>query len=412
MKNISLFILILLFISCSQFSPLTNDTTNIKGNSMQLQTIFENPAILEQVRLSLKDNHSQYQPALIQLIIEADALLKTRPTSVMDKKQVPPSGDKHDYMSLARYFWPDPNKPDGLPYINRDGEVNPEIYSITDHENLLNLCSNVHTLSLAYYFTGEQKYAQHAATMIKVWFLNPETKMNPNLNFAQGIKGVNNGRPIGLIETRDIGLIAEAANLISSSKSWADKDQKELKQWFSQYLNWLLTSENGIEEAKTQNNHAVWFDVQISSVAIFAGREDVAKKIIEDSKEKRIKTQIDPDGSMPLELKRTLSKHYTLFTLQAFFKLASIGDRIGVDLWHYQTKDGRSIQKALEYTTPYILEKKEWQYKQIENYNWKHYYATYYQAHKVYGNKKYKDVMKKLSDQNTKNNRIHLLCGK
>jgi hypothetical protein len=384
----------------------------VQSASSQYRLIFENPATLAEVKKTLGDGSRKYSAALKQLIQDADASLRIAPLSVMEKAQLPPSGDKHDYMSLARYFWPNPKNTNGLPYIMRDGEVNPEIHTITDYGNFGKMLDSVHTLAMAYYFTGHEKYAEHAAKMIRVWFLDPDTKMNPNLNFAQAVKGLNTGRPTGLIETREIGLVADAVGLMAGSKAWTAEDQKGLEDWFAKYLDWLLTSPNGREESKKSNNHGLWFDVQITSVALFAGREDAARKILEEAKNNRIGIQIEPDGSMPLELARTTSKHYIRFTLEGFFRLASIGERVGVDLWNYETKDGRSLQKALEYPIPYILGKKEWQYKQIHDFQWNLYYPLYLQGSIVYKNAKYDDLLKVLSSEETEKSRLHLIFGR
>ena len=111
-------------------------------------------------------------PAFKQLLKEADKALQFGPVSVMEKKHTPPSGDKHDYMSLAPYYWPDPTKPDGLPYIRKDGQTNPEVKEYKDKEYQPQLCTDVQTLALAYYFSGEKVYAQHAAKLLRVWFLD------------------------------------------------------------------------------------------------------------------------------------------------------------------------------------------------------------------------------------------------
>jgi hypothetical protein len=387
-------------------------TRTIKSNTSKNGLIFENPSKLAEVKISIARGSKIYSAALKQLIWDADTSLRISPVSVMEKTQLPASGNKHDYMSLARYYWPDTTRPNGLPYTERDGVVNPEIYSITDYNNFGKMNTAVHTLALAYYFTGVEKYAGHAAKLIRTWFLDPATKMNPNLNFAQAIKGVNDGRPTGLIETREIGLVGDAAGLIHGSKEWTEIDQKGLKKWFSAYLDWLLTSPNGKGEAKSINNHGVWFDVQITSVALFAGRKDVAKQILEESKSKRIEKEIEPDGSMPLELARTISKHYIRFTLEGFFRLATIGERLGIDLWNYN-KNGRSLLRAIEYPIPFILGKMEWKFKQIYPFEWNLYYPLYLQASTVYKNKhtEYKSFLKNITDTKSEANRLHLILG-
>ena len=119
------------------------------------------------------------------------------PYSVMDKDIIPPSGDKHDYISQGPYWWPDTTKPDGLPYIRRDGVVNPEREKFTDRRNLSNLLEATDFLSKAYYFSEDEKYATKIIELLQVWFLNDATKMNPHLEYGQGIPGITEGRGIG-----------------------------------------------------------------------------------------------------------------------------------------------------------------------------------------------------------------------
>src|SRR3954468_7394630 len=190
------------------------------------------------------------QPAYEHLKSDADKALKAKPVSVMDKKLTPSSGDKHDYMSVAPYFWPDPTKPNGLPYIRKDGQVNPErTNNATDANASKEMMANVQTLTLAYYFSGNDAYADHAATLLRTWFLDPATRMNPNLNFGQAIPGVTPGRGIGIIDTVGLIGVVDSIGLLQSSKSWTDADQKGMVAWFDAYATWLQTSKNGKEEA-------------------------------------------------------------------------------------------------------------------------------------------------------------------
>jgi hypothetical protein len=206
-------------------------------------------------KLKLKD--ASLMPAYNQLLKDADKLLNYKPVSVMDKTDFPPSGDKHDYMSLAPYWWPDPTKPNGLPYIRKDGEVNPEVKNFPDKENMPKLCENIYTLSLAYYFSNNEKYSAHASKLLQVWFLDPATKMNPNLQYGQAVKGINDGRAEGIIDTRQFIFAIDGIELIKSSKSWSKQNQNDIKTWFSQFLTWLNTSKIGLDELNAKNNHGV-----------------------------------------------------------------------------------------------------------------------------------------------------------
>lgn len=322
------------------------------------------PAVMAQSKAALAAGDAALQPALKHLLGDADKRLKAHDSSVMDKEQVPPSGDKHDYMSQAPYYWKDTNSPDGK-YVRHDGERNPEIRGISDAGSFASVCSGVHTLGLAYYFTGDEKYAAKAAEMTRVWFLNPATRMKPNLNYGQGIPGETDGRPTGLIGARGLVDFVDGVGLLAGSKSWTEADQQGITDWVRQYFQWLTTSKIGLGEDAASNNHGTWYDVQAVSLALFIGDTGYAQNELQQARKKRIADQIQPDGKMPRELARTLSFNYSVFNLHAEIGLADLGDRAGVDLWHYQTTDGRGIQKALEFIAPYADPAHKWTYQQI-----------------------------------------------
>ncbi len=303
--------------------------------------------------------------ALLQLEREARQALKTGPFSVTTKGFVPPSGDKHDYMSLAPYFWPNPATSNGLPYIRRDGERNPEINKITDHRELGRLCGAVETLALAYYFKGEEAYAAKGVELLRAWFLDPATRMNPQLQFAQAVSGVNTGRGIGLIETVGLTKVVDAIGLLEGAKTWREADQRGLEDWFNQFLKWMRESKNGRDEAAAKNNHGTYYDVQAASFALFLGRKELAANILQTARQKRIAAQLQPDGRQPLELARTKSWSYSVMNLQGLMSLAKLGEHAGVDLWNYQTDDGRGIRQALNYLAPFALGEKSWPHQQL-----------------------------------------------
>jgi Alginate lyase len=319
---------------------------------------------LADVRASLGRGDDGLRPALAALEEDARKALALAPVSVMDKAVTPPSGDRHDYMSQAPYWWPDATTPDGRPYVRRDGERNPEIDRISDHDNLGRLASAVSTLGLAFYLTGHQPYASHAARLVRVWFLDPDTRMNPHLQFAQGIPGINDGRGIGIIETRGLPNLLDGIRLLSGSSAWTAKDESGLQEWMRAYLTWLLESPHGREEAVNGNNHETWYDVQVASMALFTGQPALARRTLERSRQ-RIARQIEPDGRQPRELERTRAWSYSVFNLTAFFHLAALGDQTGVELWDHRTLDGRGLRQALDFLVPYASGERPWPYPQI-----------------------------------------------
>jgi hypothetical protein len=299
---------------------------------------------------------------------QADVLLGMKPVSVMDKAFTPVSGNKHDYMSQAPYFWYDSTKPNGLPYMRKDGVRNPEIYKITDRTYLGKLDDASRVLSLAWYVTGEEKYADKAAVLLRTWFLDEATKMNPHLEYGQAIPGVNTGRGIGIIETVALTGIADAAGLLIGSKSWTKADHKSLQQWYSQYLNWLLTSKNGSEEHKAKNNHGTWYYAQAIDFALFTGDKTKARQLVEESK-KRLDSQLTKEGKQPLELERTNGLGYSTMNLRGWFTVATLAEKTGIDLWRYQTPQAVGISTALNWLAPYAMGEKIWEYQQISKYN-------------------------------------------
>jgi len=247
----------LLLLAC--FAPGFAPAKGAQTSSDLPDAIYADPHVLADAKAKFLAGDALLKPALNRLMTEAQAALRSKPVSVMDKNRVPPSGDKHDYMSQAPYFWRDTNSPDGR-YIRRDGERNPESGKDSDAGRLGRVCSDVHTLALAFYFTGDDAFAAHAAELLRVWFLNPATRMNPNLNFGQGIPGEVKGRPMGIIGTRGFVGLVDALRLLAKSKSWTADDQKGMVAWMTQYLNWLQTSKIGIGEGNATNNHGTFYE--------------------------------------------------------------------------------------------------------------------------------------------------------
>jgi len=298
-------------------------------------------------------------------IAAADKAMREGPFSVMQKSVVPPSGNKHDYMSRAPYFWPDPSKPDGLPYIRRDGEHNPEIKKIPDHDLMNRMGEDARSLALAYYYTGNTAYAERAALLLRTWFLDPATRMNPNLEFGQGIPGINTGRGIGLIETRFLMSALDAVGLLEGSSTWNVADQQGIETWVGQFLHWMRTSDKGKDEDAAKNNHGTWYDLQVTDYALFLGDKQLAIDTLNRVKTKRIAVQIEPDGREPLELARTNAFSYSIGNLDGLMQLAWLGQQVGVDLWNFKTSDGRCIRAALDFLLPYALGSKPWDYQEI-----------------------------------------------
>ena len=354
---------------------LTLAATDVRADSLRVFTLL--PEALANAKERLSEGDPQLQPALEKLLAEADAALEEGPFSVTDKPNPPPSGDPHDYLSFGPYWWPDTTKADGLPYIRRDGERNPETRTgASDTHRLGRMTSAVETLALAYYLTGEERYAAHAARLLRTWFLDPATRMNPHLEYGQAIPGITEGRGsrgIGIIETVRLIPVVDAVGMLAFSDPasgagqaiWTDEDQQGMEAWFSDYLTWLLTSAKGLDEFRYFNNHGTWYDAQVAQFALFTGKPDVAQAMIESAGRWRIDGNILLDGRQPHELARTRSFDYSVYNLRALFVLAALGERLGVDVWHYRPEAGGGLRQALDYLAPYADPKRAWPHEQI-----------------------------------------------
>lgn len=301
-----------------------------------------------------------------KLIENADEIVSNKTLyTVMEKKQTPPSGDMHDYMSLAIYFWPDPNKPNGLPYIRKDGQINPEVEDYKDKANINQMIKTIEVTSLAYYFSDDKKYSQKAIAQLRAWFLDPATRMNPNFNFAQAVKGLNDGRGVGIIECREFIKVINGIGLIKSDPSWTKQDQEAIEKWFTDFLTWFTTSKNGIDEMKSKNNHGVWYDAQKLGYSLFTHNKEIALSTI-NSVQNRLEMQMDETGFFPEEMARTISLHYSAFIIEPLFMIAQMSDKVGVDMWNYTSSKGKSIKKGFEVLMPYLAKEKEWTGQQIK----------------------------------------------
>lgn len=300
--------------------------------------------------------------------VEADKILKDKyKYSIIYKKAVPPSGDKHDYVSMGPYWWPDPTKPDGLPYINKDGQVNPESRTdYTDSSTLARMANDVIILAKAYFYLADEKYVIKAKDILSEFFLNEKTKMNPNLKYAQFIPGLNDGRGIGIIETTALIKVMEAVGLLSDSPEWTSDIDTGLKEWMSDYLNWILTHPNGIAERKAANNHGTHYDRQCVTMFIFLNEINKAKDYIVKYTIPRLESQVLADGSQPLELKRTKSWNYTNMNLNGFIELAKLAQISGVNLSNYHKNGQIYIKSMIDWFVPYLKKEKEWTWKQIK----------------------------------------------
>lgn len=376
------------------------------SQSSLVPLLFIDQGELNTYKAEFEKNPQLLKNPLKKYLASADELLNASPLTVTDKDFLPPSGDKRDFVSMGPYWWPDPSKPDGLPYIRKDGERNPEYYKYKDQDYFNQLVDAVQILSNSYYITHDMKYAWKAVEFINVWFINEKTKMNPNMNFAQFIPGRNEGRGSGLIETRYIYRITDAVVILRASDAWSKTADQLIGKWFEDYLNWITTHQYGIDESNAKNNHGTWYDVQRASISIFLGKIDDAKAALETTKQKRINSQITPEGKQPLELARTKSWNYSVMNLSALMHLALMGEYVGVDLWNYTGENGGSIKKALDYLLPFAAEEDDWEYQQIGDTKNNELMPIIKMARKIYDKNEYSRWQKKILGPETKQSKI------
>lgn len=306
-------------------------------------------------------------PAYKALIARADQALAGPVYSVVDKSRVPPSGDKHDYISMGPYWWPDPARPNGEPYVRRDGEVNPERdTNAFDASRMERMSAAVEALSLAYYFTDDPRYATKAAALLRVWFLDPATRMNPSMTYAQGVPGRTPGRAEGVLDTYRLLRVVESIGVLAPSKVLTAADQKGLERWFADYVQWMRTAPTALEERAAKNNHGIWYDYQLATFALFARQPDLAEAVIAGAGPGRIDPQIQPDGKLPEELARTKALHYSYFALEPLVGLAELGPCVGVDLWRYKGPKGQGIRVAFDYLSPFVGDEAAFPYKDLK----------------------------------------------
>ena len=355
-----------------------------------------------------------YAEAMARLRRDAAKALKAGPFTVMAKSQVPPSGDKHDYMSLARYYWPDPTKPGGLPYVQRDGETNPEIDTIPDKNQMNGMISAVSTLALAYYLTGEEPYAAKAASLVRAWYLDPETRMNPNLEFGQGVKGKEPGRAdrhhrharacgggrcprhaAGLAQPdgdgpQGAGRVARRVPRLAAAKPPGPRRGGRHQQ-----PRRVVRRAGGVAGA-LHRAHRTW-----------------PGAILEAARAERIGKQIEPDGSMPRELARTTSAGYTQFNLEAFAALAALGEtRRRRSLAVRNARRPQHREGAVAFVLPFVRDGRPWTHKQIKAFDPATYYPLFVAAAPHYPNLKLLELADRLGGPAARSHRANLRFGR
>ncbi len=341
------------------------------SNENKIISLLYDDQLLIDAKEAVKSEDNDITPIFISFIEYVDSVcLNMESLSVVkEKKRVAPSNDPRDYITLSPYWWPDSSSPDGLPYIRRDGERNPEVYEYNERVNSTLFAEVVQMLAVAYYLTDNEKYASKAAEMLRVWFLDPVTGMNPNMTYSQTVPGMKEIRGTGIIDARRIAAALNGAKIIEKSESWRSEDKAKLMDWANAFRYWLENSVNGLKESQAPNNHGLWYEVTREALVLYSGDYEYLKKIITEDQISRLESQMQPDGSLPHELARTLGLHYSTFALEALNLSDIIASKAGLNLWEHKTESGKSMILGVEYLKPFWLEPDKWPHMQINSFN-------------------------------------------
>ena len=329
-----------------------------------------NDQLLVEAKEALRNEEPAFMPVFEGLVAKAEEYFDMPLYAVVNKEKTAPSGDKQDYVTLSPYWWPNPETDDGLPYIQRDGERNPEVYDYPERENANRLSSAVEALGVLYFLTEDEKYARRAAEFLREWFINPDTRMNPNMVYAQIRPGIDRIRGTGIIDARRFIGAFNGASLIRNSEHWSGDDAQSLKDWAAAFAYWLENSPQGRMEKMSTNNHGVWYDVIVLNMHFYAGNDARVVEIFEEQTTSRVFVQQREDGSFPRELARTISLHYSTFVVEGFMVAAEIGKKVNYDLWSAVSEDGQSMRQAVDFLFPYYTKSEVWPHQQISPYDY------------------------------------------
>lgn len=305
-----------------------------------------------------------------RVLSEAKKALRAKPVTVTQQSSPRSAGGKHDFYSEGDYWWPNPSSVDS-PYIKKDGMTNPGNF-VAHRLAMIRLSRMVGVLASAWRITGNDKYVKKVMEHCNAWFVDTSTMMNPNLLYAQAIKGRATGRGIGIIDAIQLIEVAQSLDIMQQSPAMDQEALKQVKQWFARYLEWVTSHQYGIDEMNAANNHGTCWVMQVAGFAKLTGNKKWMDFCSERYKKILLPNQMAPNGSFPKELARTKPYGYSLFNLDAMTTICRILSTKEDDLWHYQTEDGRSVEKGISFLYPYIRDKTKWPFKQDVMYwnNW------------------------------------------
>jgi hypothetical protein len=367
----------------------------MKNSSLKVLLFFSWISLLSCSNMKMAFNLNEIERS--RELENANLYIKENPKTITSSFCERSTGNNHDFYSEGDYWWPDDKNPNG-PYIRKDGFTNPE--NFTEHrEALIHFSQLSGALASAYVLTNDTKYAKKLAEHLKAWFVNEVTMMNPNLLYAQAIKGVATGRGIGIIDTIHLVEVTKAIHAIENSGSLSASDLETIKLWFASYLNWITTHEYGIAERDNGNNHSVCWTMQVAAFADLIGDEKTKDFCRNFYKNILLPNQMEKDGSFPLELKRTKPYGYSLFNLDALTSICQILSTKKDNLFTYTTSDGKNIELGIIFMFPFIENKSLWKYQHDVMYwdEWPVRHSNLLFGGLAFKNKKYIELWKSLN---------------
>ncbi len=298
----------------------------------------------------------------------ADAL-KAGPWSVTFHRPTgfPVPAGPNDYVSEGPYWWPDPKNP-AAPYVRKDGQRNPARF-MGNRNDLGSLCTAILSLGLGAAFLKNTACGPKANTVLRVWFLDPKTRMTPHLEHGQLTRGHDDGRGTGLIDTVSFIHLVQGIALMEQAGGLDPAIAQGVRDWFAQFAKWMNTSRKGLEEKKSGNNHATWWTAQVAAFSCFTGDSAALAMCWDHYRDYLVPAEIQPNGSCPREEARTDSLSYSSMNLDAFTVVCRLAQVNGVDLWHFRTAKGLAVEKSFHYLLPYVLDPASWKKQQMAKYN-------------------------------------------
>lgn len=375
------------------------------GMAAEPDTVLFSPEVLKSAKERIQLRDRALMPAYRHLVEEADRAMEAPAETVIFKPAPPPGGDTHDYWSLAPHWWPDPKLRGGMPYVFHDGLPNPEADSETyDTMRLARMADDALTLALAFYLTGSEEYAGKGTALIWSWCCDSVTRMTPHLEFGHARPGVSHGTHTGIIETRHLVKVIEAARLLEPSAAWSNVVTGKVRDWFTEYTDWLTVSRFGKQEAAARGIHGIWYDAQMVVYALYIGKKNLARSIVGEVVPRRMIHTIARDGTLP----HASTRSATFSALEGFFVLAAAGERIGMDLFRLQLPNGVSLKSALDGAESWLAANSKWPHAPGGKYDPFDYTPLFHRAALVYDDPRYTDRLRDLPPEKLRIDRAQL----